>query len=547
MARSAGNRFPGVPWSEDNTPTSAAHPVTGWDIVYRFGQVPINGTKVDWGSTCGNLVAAVAQHSINTRTMESYVVAERAAAAGVDPEDPKARFMCPVRILQAESGNRVLASVAVSRISENRWIADTVGEATIAGVPGKHASTVIETQLQGTLLPTSRTKDTVMLGTDAVEVSIVDAGLPVIFVRASNLGVDFDQLTSHPASLDADLGLMQRIEALRQAASSLDSSLSGLYFPGSAAPKVCLLHPRANYLTTGSTEVRGEEVDCLARAVSVGQFHRTIPATTLSALGAASALGNTVVSDVVKEGGASINTPPPAWALASAPSVGHQVVSFSVGQPAGISSTCLRMSNDASPVPEAILMERTARQLMDGDVPIPESVGARFYSPFAELYESKGKSMPKPRGAKQTRTKEESQKTLLEQPWKMHISDERLTQGSGRSHKGELRQPQKQQRGREPAYRKKVSTSAVPTSAEGALSPSRSRGYATCSGQSSPSLDVDSRARLHLYRHLSRAITRHTTLDGPARNNLHRLMREDFVAAAASGSVGDLEKRGEQS
>ncbi|PWN23861.1 DUF453-domain-containing protein, partial [Microstroma glucosiphilum] len=376
VARSAGNRFPGVPWSEDNTPTSAAHPVTGWDLVYRFGQVPINGTKIDWGSTCGNLVAAVAQQSINTRTVDTTVVNERAMAAGVDPQDPQARFMCPVRILQAESGNRVLASVAVSRHPDNNkwWFADAVGEATIAGVPGKHASTVIETQLQGTLLPTSRAKDTVMLGTEAVEISVVDAGLPVIFVRASDMSVDFDQLTSHPASLDADLGLMQRIEALRKAASSLDSSLSGLYFPGSAAPKVCLLHPRATYRTTGSTEVRGEEVDCLARAVSVGQFHRTIPATTLSALGAASALGDTVVSDVVKEGGASINTPPPPWALATAPTAGQQIVSFSVGQPAGVSSTCLRMSADASPVPEAILMERTARQLMDGDVPIPESI-----------------------------------------------------------------------------------------------------------------------------------------------------------------------------
>jgi hypothetical protein len=378
-------------------------------------------------------------------------------------------------------------------------------------------------------------------------VSIVDAGLPVIFVRASDLGVDFDQLTSHPASLDADLGLMQRIEALRKAASSLDPSLTGLYFPGSAAPKVCLLHPRATYRTTGSTEVRGEEVDCLARAISVGQFHRTIPATTLSALGAASALGNTVVSDVVKEGGASINTPPPAWALASAPSIGHQIASFSVGQPAGISSTCLRMSKDPSPVPEAILMERTARQLMDGDILIPESVGARFYAPFTELYESKGKPMPKPRGPKQPKDREQTQRELLKTPWQLHISDEKMTQRSGRPYTQGSRQTQTQQTGKEPAFRNSPSTSAARNSTGGALSPSQGRGYATKSGQSGPALEIESRARLHLYRHLSRAITRHTTLDGPARSNLHRLMRDDFVAAAVSGSVGDLEKRGEQS
>lgn len=52
QANAAGNPFPGVKWSEDYGASQC--PKTGWDVVYRFGQVPINaGTTVDWGSTCG--------------------------------------------------------------------------------------------------------------------------------------------------------------------------------------------------------------------------------------------------------------------------------------------------------------------------------------------------------------------------------------------------------------------------------------------------------------------------------------------------------------
>lgn len=61
IVQATGEPFPGVEWADDVE--RAQDEKDGWDVVYRFGQVPVNDTNVDWGSTCGNLVAAVGQVS----------------------------------------------------------------------------------------------------------------------------------------------------------------------------------------------------------------------------------------------------------------------------------------------------------------------------------------------------------------------------------------------------------------------------------------------------------------------------------------------------
>lgn len=173
-AYKAGNPLPGPYWVDDLN--ASRHPKLGWDVVYRFGQVPINGTVVDWGSTCGNLIAAVAKHSIWQQTLDSHKIKSRAAKAGVDPRDPNARFTCPVRILNpSNGGTRSIAHVPVTRC-DNLWLPDDVGVASIAGVPGTSASVVIETPLkQDVLFPTGSARNTIESGRKQVS-RVFDSG-----------------------------------------------------------------------------------------------------------------------------------------------------------------------------------------------------------------------------------------------------------------------------------------------------------------------------------------------------------------------------------
>ncbi|PWN30556.1 DUF453-domain-containing protein, partial [Jaminaea rosea] len=366
-AAEAGNPLPGVEWADDFT--QARDRRTGWDVVYRFGQVPIkSGTTVDWSTTCANLVAAVAHSAVRSGNVNGKRIDQHLLREGHAITD---EFRFPLRILCANTGGRFTAHVPVARAG-SLWQPVDVGSASISGVPGTAPSTIVETPLDGpVLLPTGNPRDEVTLPDGStIAVSIVNAGLPIIFVRASDFGVDFNKLTSHPADLDSDGALGARVEELRKAASQLCSELRQLYFPGSASPKVCLLHRRAAYKSTGGTDVTEDSNDIVARAISVGQFHRTIPATVLSALGVASGFKETTVSEIIREGSSDTTALTPKWAKELNKGKRGLIRFLRVGQPAGVSSTCIRVPAGASQ-PDAILMERTAKLIMNGDVSIP--------------------------------------------------------------------------------------------------------------------------------------------------------------------------------
>lgn len=522
LARKAGNGFPGVDWAEDIA--SASRP-DGWDVVYRFGQVPIKkGSTIDWGSTCGNLISAVAQHTILSGFLNKTSLDQRARQAGIDPNDPLANFMLPLRILTANNGQRITARVPVMR-RDRGWSLPQAGECKISGVPGSASPVVVETPLETShLLPTGNARDVITIKGKEIPITIVDAGLPVIFVESQALDVDFEHLISHPASLDADAALMRRIEEVRQTASSLTTYLRDLYFPGSASPKVCLLHPRARYMTTGGEFVMAEDYHCLIRAVSVGQFHRTVPATTLSAIGVASAMPDSLVSEVIAKGQgrtAQVNTGIPPWIEASAGNSKQSqsaatVSSVSVGQPAGVSSTCFR-TPAKSQMPEAILMDRTARLLMDGDVWFPASA-ARIFEPYVDAVKRSATSPP-PVFAPSKRFS-----GIAGDPWYHAINDAASVQPRGERAFLNGNNESSKPRGRPPARKEKSAASSLTKT---------SRKFST-SARSSATSAVRAPQPVHLYRHLTRAVQRHNALKHPHRSSLQLILRDDFRAGLAS-------------
>lgn len=127
--------------------------------MYRFGQVPINGTQVDWGSTCGNLVAAVADYHLCSATGSSQASSSLPRPADVKPGDVNSAVL---RILAHDTGKVVRARVPVYWEQEvERWLPCTEGEASIAGVPGTAPAIVVESPLEDGVLPTERPVDTV--------------------------------------------------------------------------------------------------------------------------------------------------------------------------------------------------------------------------------------------------------------------------------------------------------------------------------------------------------------------------------------------------
>ncbi|CAE7216768.1 unnamed protein product, partial [Rhizoctonia solani] len=341
------NAFPGVPWANDLA--KARDSKSGWDVVYRFVQVGVREPELDWGSTCGNLVSAAAMTAINWNLVHNESILNQLVQA-----DPKSRqAILPTRILAANNGLVVTANVPVTLdpTAENpTLVAVTGGDAVIAGVPGTGAPVVIETPIPTHPLRTGSPRDVLKVGDHEIESSIIDTGLPVIFVPADrlfSLASSTHNISSSPVALDADASLMDLIERVRAAG----AAHAGIPL-SSAAPKVCLVGPTDR-----------KDADLMIRAVSVGNIHRTVPATTLSALASAAAIPGTIVQ--------SLSGSP---AHARTPNTGD-VVSLTIAHPAGTASASVKIGNvDRITRPEAIVYTRTARLLFAGSVAIPENI-----------------------------------------------------------------------------------------------------------------------------------------------------------------------------
>lgn len=167
--------------------------VAGADVDYLFAQVKVRERVVDTSPNCGNMLAAVGPFAIET---------------GLVPATDGATL---VRIHNVNTGKLIEARVATpgGRVTYD-------GDTTIDGVPGAAAPVYLAFidaagSKTGALLPTGAAVDRC----GDVAVSCVDAAMPVMIVRARDLGKSGRET---PAELEADRAFMARLEQLRIAA-----------------------------------------------------------------------------------------------------------------------------------------------------------------------------------------------------------------------------------------------------------------------------------------------------------------------------------------
>ncbi|PWN34643.1 DUF453-domain-containing protein, partial [Meira miltonrushii] len=340
------------------------------DIMYRFGQVSIKGNnEIDWGSTCGNMVSAAAHFAIRQSLfvpkLAMHLLSQEELSSTV-LEEIRNPFDVTVRVLAHDSGKIIKVHTKAEFVRFGSGIHMQPiehGDVSIAGVPGTASGIVVETPLEGgSVLSTGNERDTIEVDGKQVEVSIVNTGLPVVFVHASSLGISLSDLTQHPASIDANKPLIELLERVRHAACQLTPQLQSTY--SKPSPKLCVIHEPIPYTNTGGTEVEAKDMDIFIRVLSSGQLHRTVPATTLSATAAAKCHGNTIVAELIKKEYQGDRTIPENTQSFK----NHNMVT--VGQPAGLTSTCVEV-NEETKEPKAVFDVRSARQIMYGGITVP--------------------------------------------------------------------------------------------------------------------------------------------------------------------------------
>jgi 2-methylaconitate cis-trans-isomerase PrpF len=170
--------------------------VPGADVDYLFAQVRTDRQIVDYSPNCGNMLAAVGPFSIE---------------AGLVSAAPGETL---VRIHNVNTGKLIEAKVP-TRAGEVTYM----GDASIDGVPGVAAPinlTFVNAAgaKTGKLFPTGRPMDMVA----GVEVTAIDCAIPMVLMRAGDLGASGAE---DPQTLTANRALVERMTEIRTAAGAL--------------------------------------------------------------------------------------------------------------------------------------------------------------------------------------------------------------------------------------------------------------------------------------------------------------------------------------
>ncbi|MDA0681288.1 MAG: 4-oxalomesaconate tautomerase [Proteobacteria bacterium] len=287
------------------------------DVDYLFLQVAPDNSYVSAAQNCGNILAGVGPFAIENNLVR-----------------PGNEYTT-VRVHMVNSGNRCELTVKTPG-----GVVEYDGATVIDGVPGSAAAVICDFQeiagsMTGALLPTGNVVDDI----DGMFVTCIDNGMPVVLIRAADLGCSGYET---PEELDRDVSLKKTVESLRL---KLGPMMNLGDVEKKSVPKMCLV----------AAPVDGGNIS--SRTFIPHDCHRSI-----GVLGAVTVATACLIPGTVAE------------KIATVPAGEEKMLS--VEHPSGAFQ--VRLVVDESAIAEKIVSKagvvRTARLLMRGDVFIPRQV-----------------------------------------------------------------------------------------------------------------------------------------------------------------------------
>ena len=310
------------------------------DVDYLFGQVSIDKAFVDWSGNCGNLSAAVG----------AFAISGGLVAPARVPRDG----MAVVRIWQANIGKTIIAHIPMT----NGEVQET-GDFELDGVTFPAAEVQLEFMdpaaeeegAGGSMFPTGRLVDDLEVpGVGTLKATMINAGIPTIFINADAIGYDGTELQE---AINGDAAALAKFETIRAHGALRMGLIKDLSEAATRqhTPKVAFVAQPASYTASSGKQVQAGDIDLLVRALSMGKLHHAMMGTAAVAIGTAAAIPGTLVN-LAAGGGAR-----------EAVRFGHPSGTLRVGAQA-------TQENGEWTVKKAI-MSRSARVLMEGWVRVP--------------------------------------------------------------------------------------------------------------------------------------------------------------------------------
>ena len=311
------------------------------DVDYTFGQVSIDRAFVDWSGNCGNLSAAVGPFAISNGLVDASRVPNNGVAT--------------IRIWQTNINKTIVAHVPIT----DGTVQET-GDFELDGVTFPAAEVQLEFldpadegegNAGGSMFPTGSLVDELDVpGVGKLQATMINAGIPTIFVNAEAIGYTGSELQE---AINGDPAALLKFEKIRAHGAvrmglikHVDEATKRQH-----TPKVAFVAKPVDYVSSSGKKVTAGEIDLNVRALSMGKLHHAMMGTAAVAIGTAAAIPGTLVS------------------LAAG---GRERTAVRFGHPSGT----LRVGAEARKIDgqwavTKAIMSRSARVLMEGWVRVP--------------------------------------------------------------------------------------------------------------------------------------------------------------------------------
>ncbi|HCV05741.1 2-methylaconitate cis-trans isomerase PrpF [Pseudoalteromonas sp. SSMSWG5] len=307
------------------------------DVDYLFGQVAIDKAFVDWSGNCGNLTSAVGAFAVSNGLVDANKIPENGVVE--------------VKVWQVNISKTIIVHVPIT----NGEVQET-GDFELDGVTFPAAEVKLEfmdpADGEGALFPTGNLVDELDVpGIGMLSATMINAGIPTVFINASEVGYDGTELQE---AINGDVSALEKLETIR-AYGALKMGLISHIDEAKArqhTPKVAWVAPAKTYHASSGKVVSDTDIDLVVRAMSMGKLHHAMMGTAAVAIGTAAAIPGTLVN--LAAGGGE-----------------RQEVNF--GHPSGTLKVgaAATLVDDKWQVTKAS-MSRSARVLMEGWVRVPE-------------------------------------------------------------------------------------------------------------------------------------------------------------------------------
>lgn len=307
------------------------------DVDYLFGQVAIDKAFVDWSGNCGNLTSAVGAFAVSNGLVDASKIPDNGVVE--------------VKVWQVNISKTIIVHVPIT----NGEVQET-GDFELDGVTFPAAEVKLEfmdpADGEGALFPTGNLVDELEVpGIGMLSATMINAGIPTVFINASEVGYDGTELQE---AINGDASALEKLETIR-AYGALKMGLISHIDEAKArqhTPKVAWVAPAKTYHASSGKVVNETDIDLVVRAMSMGKLHHAMMGTAAVAIGTSAAIPGTLVN-LAAGGGERQEV-----------NFGHPSGTLKVGAAATLVDGNWQVTKAS--------MSRSARVLMEGWVRVPE-------------------------------------------------------------------------------------------------------------------------------------------------------------------------------